>query len=65
MLHVATIMMEANQAMEGIEDGKKIGEKLRKDVKFADDQGMIAGNESGLQQITDGLNTIARVKFKY
>ena len=45
------------EAMEGIEEGIKIGGKLIKDVRFADDQGMIAKNEKGLQKIMDGLNS--------
>jgi hypothetical protein len=42
-------------AKEGIEEGIKIGGNLLKDVRFADDQGMIAGIEFGLQKIMDGL----------
>jgi hypothetical protein len=53
----AEAMME--EAMEGIEEGIKIGGKLLKDVRFADDQGMVAGSEDGLQKIMDGLNTTA------
>src|SRR6478736_1054213 len=45
------------EAMEGIEEGIKIGGKLIKDVRFADDQGMIAKNEKGLHKIMDGLNS--------
>jgi hypothetical protein len=45
--------------MEGIEEGIKIGCNLLKDVRFADDQGMIAGSEIGLQKIRDGLYTTA------
>src|SRR5437870_5318085 len=45
------------EEMEGIEDGIKVGGKLFKDVRFADDQGMIAKSEAGLQKITDGLNS--------
>ena len=47
------------EAMEGVEDGVKIGGKLLKDVRFADDQGMIAGSESGLQETMNALNTTA------
>ena len=47
------------EAMEGIEEGIKIGGNLLKDVRFADDQGMIAGSEAGLQKIMDGLNSTA------
>src|ERR1043165_4914434 len=53
----AEAMME--EAMEGIEEGIKIGGKLLKDVRFADDQGMVAGSEDGLQKIMDGLNATA------
>src|SRR6218665_215882 len=35
-------------AMEEIEDGIKVGLKLVKDVRFADDQGMTAASERGL-----------------
>src|SRR5438132_2700983 len=45
------------EAMEGIEEGIKVGGKLIKDVRFADDQGMIAKSEPGLQKIMDGLNS--------
>jgi hypothetical protein len=54
LLHIATtiqhlcrtMMMEA---MEGIEEEIKIGGNLLKNVRFSDDQGMIAGSEIGLQ----------------
>src|SRR5207244_11347200 len=45
------------EAMESIEEGIKVGGKLIKDVRFADDQGMIAKSEAGLQKIMDGLNS--------
>src|SRR5438132_5469131 len=45
------------EAMEGIEEGIKVGGKLIKDGRFADDQGMIAKSEAGLQKIMDGLNS--------
>jgi hypothetical protein len=55
-IYAEAMMMEA---MEGIEEGIKIGGNLLKDVRFADDQGMIAGSEFGLQKIMDGLYTTA------
>jgi hypothetical protein len=55
-IYAEAMMMEA---MEGVEEGIKIGGKLLKDVRFADDQGMIAGSEFGLQKIMDGLYTTA------
>lgn len=40
-LYVEEMMLEA---MEGIEEGIKIGGKLLKDVRFADDQAMVASS---------------------
>jgi len=56
-----TIYAEAmmGDAMEGVEEGIKVGDKLLKDVRFADDQGMVANSESGLQKIMDCLNATA------
>src|SRR5437870_12780973 len=45
------------EAMEGREEGIKVGGKLIKDVRFANNQGMIAKSEAGLQKIMDGLNS--------
>jgi hypothetical protein len=43
---------------EAMDEGIKIGGNLLKDVRFTDDQGMIAGSEIGLiQKIMDGLYT--------
>src|SRR6218665_130583 len=47
-------------AMEEIEEGIKVVGKLVKDVRFADDQGMVAGSEGGLQKLMDGLNRTAK-----
>ena len=58
-LYAETMMIEA---MEGVEEGIKVGGKLLKDVRFADDQGMVASTEQGLQKIMDCLNTTA-VKY--
>ena len=44
-IYAEAMMMEA---MEGIEEGIKIRGKLLNDVRFADDQGMIAGIQNGL-----------------
>ena len=55
-IYAEAMMMEA---MEGIEEGIKIGGKLLNDVRFADDQGMIAGSQNGLQMIMDRLNDTA------
>jgi hypothetical protein len=53
-IYAEAMMMEA---MEGIEEGINIGGNLLNDVRFADDQGMLAGSEAGLQKTMDGLNT--------
>ena len=48
------------EAMEDIEEGVKVGGQLVKDVKFADDQGMVASSEQGLQRLMNGLTTTAK-----
>ena len=40
-------MVEAMEEMEGV----KVGGRLLKDVRFADDQGMVADSELGLQRL--------------
>jgi len=48
------------EAMEGVEQGVRVGGELVKDVRFADDQGMVASTERGMQEIMDKLNTTAK-----
>ena len=55
-LYAEAMMIEA---MEGVEEGIKVGGKLVQDVRFADDQGMVANTESGLQKIMDRLSATA------
>jgi hypothetical protein len=55
-IYAESMMIEA---MEGIEEGIKVGGKLVRDVRFADDQAMAAGTESGLQKMMDSLNSTA------
>jgi len=45
--------------MEGIEEGIKVRGKMIQDVRFADDRGMIASTERGLQRVMDRLNATA------
>ena len=45
-VYAETMMMEA---MEDIDEGVMVGGKLLKDVRFADDQGVVADSEDGLQ----------------
>src|SRR4029077_20838818 len=59
----AKIMM--SEAMEGIEEKIKVGGELVRDVRFADDQNMVADTERGLQRIMDNLNaTVERYEMK-
>src|SRR5580698_5595865 len=48
------------EAVEDIDEGVDVGGKLVKDVKFADDQGMVASSEQGLQRLMDALATTAK-----
>src|SRR5580698_10282718 len=47
------------EAIEDIDEGVNVGGNLVKDVKFADDQGMVASSEQGLQRLMDALATTA------
>jgi hypothetical protein len=49
------------EAMQGIVEGVKVGGMLLKDVRFADDQGMVASTQNGLQRLMDGLVDTAKV----
>ena len=57
-----TLLMHAMmlEAMEGIEEGVRLGGKLIRDVRFADDQGMVASTEQGLQKVMNGLTETAK-----
>src|SRR6478609_6471526 len=54
----AEIMMK--EALENVEEGIRVGGELIKDVKYADDQGMVVNTEAGLQSLMDSLNTTAK-----
>ena len=54
----AEIMMI--QAMENIEAGIVVGGQLMSDVRFADDQGMVASTEEALQKLMTKLNDNAK-----
>src|SRR6476469_3083124 len=45
----AEIMMK--DALENVEEGIRVGGELIKDVEYADDQGMVANTEAGLQSL--------------
>ena len=46
--------------IEDFEDGIVVGGKLVRDVRFADDQGMVARSEKGLQELMNRLNDTAK-----
>ena len=54
----AEMMMK--EALENVEEGIRVGGELIKDVKYADDQGMVANTEAGLQSLMNSLNTTAK-----
>src|SRR6478609_5531686 len=56
-IYAETMMKEAS---ENVEEGIRVGGELIKDVKYADDQGMVANTEAGLQSLLDSLNTTAK-----
>src|ERR1041385_8029291 len=50
---------EYNEARHKLEEGIFVGGELVKDVRFADDQGMLASTEGGLQEMMDSLTKVA------
>ena len=48
------------EASENVEEAIRVGGELIKDVKYADDQGMVANTEAGLQSLMDSLNITAK-----
>src|SRR6476469_9048658 len=54
----AEMMMK--EALENVEEGIRVGVELIKDVKYADDLGMVANTETGLQSLMDSLSTTAK-----
>src|SRR5437899_9262602 len=48
------------EALEDMEEGVPVGGQLVSDVRFADDQGMVAGTEMGLQRFMNKLNDTAK-----
>ena len=47
------------KAMEGEEEGIKVGCQFLQDVRFKDDLGMVADRKSGLQKIMERLSATA------
>src|SRR6476469_2917485 len=56
-IYAETMMKEA---LENVEEGIRVGGELIKYVKYADDEGMVANMEAGLQSLMDSLNTTAK-----
>src|SRR2546426_8858299 len=56
-IYTEMMMMEV---LEGMEEGVRVGGVLISDIRFADDQGMVANTEMGLQRLMDKLNAIAK-----
>src|SRR6476619_4802634 len=54
----AEMMMK--ETLENVDEVIRVGDELIKDVKYADDQGMVANTESGLQSLMGSLNTTAK-----
>src|SRR4029077_12730734 len=52
--------MIMKEALENAEEGIWVGGELIKDVKYADDHGMVANTKGGLQSLMDSLNTTAK-----
>ena len=48
------------EALEDVEEGVLVGGQLVTDVRFAEDQGMVAGTEMGLQRLMNKLNDTAK-----
>ena len=48
------------EAMEEVKEGIKVGGRLTKALRFADDQAMLAGSQNGLQKMMDQLNKISK-----
>jgi len=46
------------EALENTEEGVKVGGKIVKALRFADDQAMLAGSEYDLQRIMNRLNMV-------
>src|ERR1043165_7607201 len=47
------------EMLEELEEGVKVGGKMVKALRFADDQAMLAGSQEGLQMMMDRLNRIS------
>src|SRR6478609_800095 len=62
LLFLIYAKMMMKEALENVEEGYSIraGGELIKNVKYADDQGMLANTKTGLQSLMENLNTTAK-----
>ena len=56
-IYAESLMLEA---MSDVDEGVNVGGKLLKDVRFADDQGMVASTQNGLQRLMDRVNETSK-----
>ena len=53
------------EALENMNEGIIVGGQVVSDVRFADDQGMVASTENGLQKLMNKLNeTVKKFNIK-
>ena len=48
------------EALDGVDEGVKLGGSLLKDIRFADNQGMVAETERGLESIMNRFNDVSK-----
>jgi hypothetical protein len=48
------------EALEDVDEGVKVGGKIIKETRFADDQALVSGTQEGLQRLVDGLCNTAK-----
>ena len=48
------------EALDGVDEGVKVGGSLLKDIRFADDQCMVADTEQGTQSIMNRLKDVSK-----
>src|SRR6476619_6330633 len=60
MLYSIYAEMMMKEALENVEEGIRVGGELSKDIRYTDDQGMVANTDAGLQSLVDSLSTTAK-----
>ena len=62
LIYAEVMMIETMENAE-VEEGIVVGGQIISDVRFADDQGMVASTEKGLQSLMNKLNDTANMKI--